>query len=346
MMEEEFPPPEDIQESTDFLRSTRPSTLDEFIGQNEVIQNLEIYIEAARERNEPIDHTIFSGPPGLGKTTLARIVAHETEAEFHSTQGPSIEKAGDLAGVLTGLERGDVLFIDEIHRLPREVEEYLYSAMEDFEIDIIIDSGPHAKSVSIDLPAFTLIGATTRMGLLTDALRTRFGVREQLQFYPPRELQKIIERTARLLDVEIEPESAEIIAKRTRGTPRVANFFLRRIRDVAQVKSDNIITRETAREGLRMLGVDEHGLREMDRKILGTLLDHEGGPVGLKTLSASIGEEQRTIEEMHEPYLIRKGYIRKTPRGRKLTTKGYDVLGETPSESETKSPLFEGEEED
>ncbi len=333
-MSEQITSGEPIDEEIDFEKAIRPATFNEFIGQSEVVRNLKVYIEAAEERGEPVDHIILSGPPGLGKTTLARLIANETDAEFHNTSGPILEKAGDLAGILTNLEFGDVLFIDEIHRLPKDVEEYLYSAMEDFEIDIIIDSGPHARSVSLDLPRYTMIGATTRMGLLASALRSRFGVREKIRYYPPEELKRIIKRAATILNVTISDEAAGEISERARGTPRVANRFLKRIRDLAQLEADNEITEEIARQGLRMLDVDPEGLEETDREIMQMLLDHDGGPCGLKTISAAIGEETGTIEEVHEPFLIRKGFLRKTSRGRELTKKGLSYLGVSPDDDE------------
>lgn len=302
----------------------RPRWLDDFVGQEQMKDNLRVYIEAARRRQEPIDHILFSGPPGLGKTTLAGIIANELGAEFKSTSGPAIENAGQLAGLLTNLAAGDVLFIDEIHRIGNVVEEYLYSAMEDYWIDIMIDQGPQARSIKINLPAFTLIGATTREGLLTSPMRSRFGVLERLDFYPWPDLCKIAKRSAEKLSITIEDAAADLIAKRARGTPRIVNRFLRRIRDVAEVKGDGTITESIARQGLAMLGVDEHGLSEMDRHIIHTVLRFGGGPVGLKTIAVSVGEEEDTIEDVYEPYLIQTGYLAKTPRGRTATPAAYE----------------------
>ena len=297
----------------------RPASFDDFVGQQALKDNLRIYIEAARRRGEPLDHVLFSGPPGLGKTTLAHIVAREMGADVKSTTGPALERAGDLAGILTNLSEGDVLFIDEIHRLSTVVEEYLYSAMERFVIDILIDQGPSARSVRIRLPRFTLIGATTREGLLTAPFRSRFGVVERIDFYPPEDLFHIIKTSAAKLGVPLEDEAGTLMAGRARGTPRIANRFVRRIRDFAEVRGTGTITVAAANEGLARLGVDENGLNEFDRRILGVLLRHRGQPVGVKTIAVAVGEEEDTIEEAHEPFLIRAGYINKTPRGRVAT---------------------------
>ncbi len=304
--------------------SLRPRRLDEFVGQEQLKRNLRIYIEAARKRGEPLDHILFSGPPGLGKTTLSNIIANELDCAIKQSSGPAIENAGQLAGLLTNLEEGDILFIDEIHRLGNIVEEYLYSAMEDFQVDIVIDQGPNARSITLPLPRFTLIGATTREGLLTAPLRSRFGVLERLDFYPWEDLLQIALRSAKTLQVDIEPAGAELIAKRSRGTPRIVNRFLRRIRDVAQVEGEGVITEEIAAQGLRMLGVDEHGLCAMDRKIIEVLLRAGGGPVGLKTIAVAVGEEPDTIEDVYEPYLIQAGYLQKTPRGRVAAALAYE----------------------
>lgn len=305
----------------------RPKRLSDFIGQNRIKENLCIYIEAAKKRGEPLDHILFSGPPGLGKTTLSQIIANEVNTSIITTSGPILDKPGDLAGVLTNLQEGDIFFIDEIHRLNPMVEEYLYSAMEDFAIDIIIDQGPKARSVKINLQKFTLIGSTTREGLLTAPLRSRFGVLEKLEFYPWTDLYKIACNSARILSIQIDEKGAETIAKRSRGTPRIANRFLRRIRDVAQVRGNDIINEEVALVGLEMLGVDENGLSDMDRKILETIIRYNGGPVGLKTIAVSVSEEEDTIEEVYEAFLIQKGYLDRTPRGRVATKLAYEHLG-------------------
>lgn len=317
----------------------RPKQFKDFVGQDRVKENLLIYIEAARQRGEPLDHILFSGPPGLGKTTLSQIIANEVNASITTTSGPVLDKPMDLAGILSNLQQGDILFIDEIHRLNATVEEYLYSAMEDFSIDIIIDQGPKARSVKINLPRFTLVGSTTREGLLSAPLRSRFGVLEKLEFYPWTDLYKIICNSSRILSVRIDDKGAEIIARRARGTPRIANRFLRRVRDVAQVRGNDIISEDVARIGLEMLGVDEHGLCDMDRKILETIIRYGGGPVGLKTIAVSVSEEEDTIEEVYESFLIQSGYLDKTPRGRIATKKAYEHLGYKP-ESDSQKKLF------
>jgi len=317
----------------------RPKQFKDFVGQDRVKENLLIYIEAARKRGEPLDHILFSGPPGLGKTTLSQIIANEVNASITTTSGPVLDKPMDLAGILSNLQQGDILFIDEIHRLNATVEEYLYSAMEDFSIDIIIDQGPKARSVKINLPRFTLVGSTTREGLLSAPLRSRFGVLEKLEFYPWTDLYKIICNSSRILSVQIDDKGAEIIARRARGTPRIANRFLRRVRDVAQVRGNDIISEDVARIGLEMLGVDEHGLCDMDRKILETIIRYGGGPVGLKTIAVSVSEEEDTIEEVYESFLIQSGYLDKTPRGRIVTKKAYEHLGYKP-ESDSQKKLF------
>lgn len=314
--------------------SLRPSLLDEFIGQKKLRENLKIFIEAAKRRKEPLDHTLFFGPPGLGKTTLAHIVAKEMGANVRVTSGPVLERAGDLAGVLTSLEEGDVLFIDEIHRISHVVEEYLYPAMEDFYIDIMIDKGPNARSVKINIPKFTLIGATTRSGLLTGPLRSRFGIVERLNYYEETELTLVVERSAAILKVETEHEGAMEIARRSRGTPRIVNRLLRRVRDFAQVKADHKITRSVADLALKMLDVDHEGLDIMDKRILEYMMDHcQGGPVGINSLAVGVGEDAETIEEIYEPYLIQKGFLKRTSSGRVLSLRAYEHFNRTPPKS-------------
>jgi Holliday junction DNA helicase RuvB len=309
----------------------RPSLFSEFTGQENVKQRLEIAVQAAKQRGEALDHLLFSGPPGLGKTTLAHIIAKSMGVSIKCTSGPTIEKAGDLAGLLTNLEAGEVLFIDEIHRLQKTIEEYLYPAMEDFKLDIIIDSGPNARSVRLNLPRFTLIGATTRSGLLTAPLLTRFPIRERLDYYHADQLQKIVVRSANLLEVAIDPQGAQEIARRSRGTPRISNNLLRRVRDYAQVRADGKITVPVADQALAMLAIDQNGLDEMDKRILETVvLKFGGGPVGLGSLAVAVGEEPDTLEEVYEPFLIMEGYLNRTPQGRVATELSYKILGLKP----------------
>lgn len=314
---------EDVYEA-----SLRPRTLDEYIGQEKVRENLKIFIESARRRGEPLDHVLLHGPPGLGKTTLAAIIAHEMGGTLRKTSGPAIEKPKDLAALLTNLNENDILFIDEIHRMSRAVEEILYPAMEDKQIDIIIGQGPAATSICLELKNFTLVGATTRSGQLSSPLRDRFGIDLKLELYTPEELQKIVLRSARLLGIPTEPEGAYEIAKRSRGTPRIANRLLRRVRDYAEVKGDGVITREIADRALTMLGVDRLGLDEVDRRLLESIIkNYNGGPVGLDTLAATVNEEPVTIEDVYEPYLMQQGFLTRTPRGRCVTRKAYEHLG-------------------
>ncbi len=306
----------------------RPKLFSDFEGQNQVVDNLEIFIEAAKQRGDALDHVLLHGPPGLGKTTLANIIANELDVNIKTTSGPVLDKPGDLAGLLTNLEERDVLFIDEIHRLNPIVEEYLYSAMEDYQIDIMIESGPNARTVQIKINPFTLIGATTRSGLLTSPLRARFGINSRLEYYKTDLLSKIVNRSSTILDVHINKDATSEIARRSRGTPRIANALLRRVRDFAQIKGDGNINNEITKFALNALNVDEHGLDDMDNRILSTIIEKfKGGPVGLTTIATAVGEQSGTIEEVYEPFLIMEGYIMRTPRGRQATDKAFKHLG-------------------
>jgi Holliday junction DNA helicase RuvB len=334
------PTPEELE----YEEVLRPRSFEEFAGQSGAVENLRLFIKAAVQRKEPLDHLLLSGPPGLGKTTLAHIVAGEMGVDCKTTSGPVLERPGDLAGLLTGVGETDVLFIDEVHRLSPVVEEYLYSAMEDYRLDILIDRGPSARSVKLNLNRFTMIGATTRAGMLTGALRARFGLTIRLDFYSPEDLATIVERSARVLKVEMDAVGGREIARRSRGTPRIANRLLRRARDVAQVKGEGIITLEIADEALNMLGVDGQGLDEMDRRLLLAILDKfDGGPVGLSSLAVAVGEEGETIEVVHEPYLIQEGFLHRTPRGRVATAKAYRYFDRTPTDDQ--HDLFSGKSE-
>ncbi|SKA92610.1 Holliday junction DNA helicase subunit RuvB [Prosthecobacter debontii] len=314
-----------------FDLALRPADFEEFHGQTKVKENLLVMVEAAKMRNEPLDHTLLCGPPGLGKTTLANLIASAVGSRLHTTSGPQIERAGDLAGILTNLQERDILFIDEIHRLHPSIEEYLYPAIEDFRLDIIIDQGPKARTIRIDLPPFTLVGATTRAGMLTAPMRSRFGIPNRLDYYNTEELQHILLRSARLMKVEMEPAGALEVARRSRGTPRIANHLLRWVRDYAQVKSQGIITEEVASHALTMRDIDETGLDEMDKRFLETLIHKfEGGPVGLNSVAVAVGEDASTLEDVHEPYLVMQGYVKRTPRGRVAMAAAYRKLGLVP----------------
>lgn len=327
----------------EYENALRPLRFDDFSGQAKVVENLEVFVEAAKYRGEPLDHTLLHGPPGLGKTTLSNIIANELGVGFKITSGPVLDKPGDLAGILTSLERNDVLFIDEIHRLSPVVEEYLYSAMEDFRIDIMIDKGPSARSIQIDLNPFTLVGATTRSGLLTAPLRARFGINLHLEYYDPETLMRIIKRSAMIMKVPIDDDAALEIARRSRGTPRIANALLRRVRDFAQVRGNGRIDRAISALSLSALNIDQYGLDEIDNKILLTIIDKfRGGPVGVSTIATAIGEDAGTVEEVYEPYLIMEGFIKRTPRGRVVTPLAYQHLGRNMVDSNTAEPgLFD-----
>lgn len=331
----------ELDEDVVFNLSLRPQALEEFIGQQEMKQTLTIALEAAKQRSEPLEHLLFSGPPGLGKTTLAHILAVEMGAKITATSGPAIERAGDLIGILTNLNQGDILFIDEIHRLSKVVEEFLYPAMENFQIDFVIDKGPYAKTIKFNLKRFTLVGATTRAGLLSSPLRGRFGMLHHLNFYEPEDLVEIIRRSARILEIDIDPDGCLEIARRSRGTPRVANRLLRRVRDFSQVKKDGGINRETAQQALSLHGIDSAGLDAIDRKVIKTIFEfYEGGPVGIESLAATLNEESDTIVDVVEPFLLKIGFLKRTPRGRELTRFAYEHLGVKWPKKEEQGSLF------
>jgi Holliday junction DNA helicase RuvB len=339
--------PEKLEIDVEVDQQLRPLKFDDFVGQEKIVNNLKVFIQAAKMREEPLDHVLLTGPPGLGKTTLAYIIANELGVGIKVTSGPVIEKPGDLAGILTSLNDREVIFIDEIHRLSPVVEEYLYSAMEDFKIDIVIDTGPNARSVKLNLPRFTLVGATTRAGLLTAPLRARFGISARLDYYTPDELCQIIKRSAKILQIQITEEGAYEIARRSRGTPRIANRLLKRSRDFAQADKNlaeygGVITKEVAEYALKALDVDEHGLDDMDKRILLTIIEkYNGGPVGIGTIAVAVGEEEGTIEEVYEPYLIQEGFIKRTPRGRVATELAYRHFGYIKTRSEKQPGLFD-----
>ena len=342
MTEDRVVTPQQINDEAAFEANIRPRRFADYVGQSQTKDNLKVFIQAAMDRKEALDHVLLYGPPGLGKTTLAHILANELGVNIRSTSGPALERSGDLAAILTNLEENGVLFIDEIHRMNRTVEEVLYPAMEDFSLDLIIGKGPGARTVKLDLPKFTLIGATTRMGLLSSPFRDRFGVVCRLEFYTVQELNQIVTRAATILKVELADKAADEISRRSRGTPRVANRLLRRARDFAQVEGDGVVTLEVARHTLQRLAIDEVGLDSLDRAVLLTIIDKfGGGPVGIDTISAAIGEERDTIEDISEPYLLQEGYIQRTPRGRTATEAAYTHLGRIPAASGPQKELFE-----
>jgi holliday junction DNA helicase RuvB len=341
MSRAEITTPEALAEESVVELSLRPQRLAEFIGQEKVKQSLRIWIDAALARREPLDHAVFYGPPGLGKTTLAELIARELGVNIRTTSGPALEKPGDLVGTLTNLREGDILFIDEIHRLRPIIEEFLYPAMEDYKIDIRLSEGPKAQTITMPIERFTLIGATTRFGMLTPPMRARFGIVERLNYYPVEDLEQIVARSAMVLNVEIDEPGAHEIARRSRGTPRVANRLLRRVRDYAQVKANGIITKDVASQLLRMIDVDEFGLDDMDARILKTIIEKfEGGPVGLNNIGAAIGEDSTTIEEVYEPFLVQHGFLQRTPRGRVATPLAYRHFGYTPPSPSGQPSLF------
>lgn len=342
MSRTEVTTPEALPEESSAEASLRPSRLEEFVGQHQVKESLQIAIDAARQRSEPLDHTLFFGPPGLGKTTLAILLAREMGVNIRTTTGPVLEKPGDLVGMLTGLTRGDILFIDEIHRLRPQLEEFLYPAMEDFRVDVRIADGANAQTIPMHVEPFTLIGASTRYGMLTPPMRARFGMIERLGYYPATDLTQIVRRSAGILEVRIDGDGAEEIARRSRGTPRVANRLLRRVRDYAQVRADGTITRDVAGAALSRLNVDEYGLDDMDARILKAIIEKfDGGPVGLNTIAVAVGEDPGTIEEVYEPFLIQEGYLQRTPRGRAATPAAYRHFGFVPPAGGTQPSMFE-----